>query len=320
MKLPFCRACIIFFTILSFETFNLLQAGSLTQTHQWIQILENKQKSQDSVISVMSLKINALQQQIDSLSSIKSTLPAEEKKAENPATLKVRRNFGVSDLLLFLISALAVLLAVAVSVFVPFYFFRENHRLREEVRNIMIELQRIKSLPVTKDSFANQRESTPTEYDGSPRPPASIYGGTEFEPGKPASEEYMPRKEKELSTVEFITRLELCIIANQEDEFNHAVAEMMQASSSKETTALLRFLHRIAACVFRGRMPAQAPVMAEIKQFLWSCDSPVYHQTEKIVSWARSSTRLSDAQRAYIFSISTELDRMLAEHNRQFNT
>lgn len=323
MKLPFCRACIIFLAILSFETFNLLQAaGPLTQTHQWIQMLEDRQKVQDSVISVMNLKINSLQQQVDSMSLINSVVPAKEKKAENPVPLNVnaRRNFGVSDLLLFLIAALAVLLAVAVSVLVPFYFFRENHRLREEVRNIMIELQRIKSLPVTKDSLANQRENDPPEYEGSPRPPASVYNGTEFEPGKQASDEYMPRKEKELSTVEFITRLELCIIANQEDEFNHAVAEMVQAASSKETTTLLRFLHRIAACVFRGRMPAQAPVMAEIKQFLWSCDTPVYYQTEKIVSWARSSTRLSDAQRAYIFSISTELDRMLAEHNRQFNT
>ena len=124
---------------------------------------------------------------------------------------------------------------------------------------------------------------------------------------------------KELSTVESITRLELCIIANHEDEFNHAVAEMVQSYPSAEITTLLRYLHRVAACVFRGRMPAQAPVMAEIRQLLWSCGSPVLYQTDKIVSWARSSTRLSDAQRGYIFSIASELEKIIVEHNRQFN-
>ncbi len=320
MKLPFCRACILLILILSFGNSTFLQAAPPSQIHQWIQILEDKQNVQDSVISMMSLEISALQQQIDSLSQKKISLPAEEKKAVNINAAPVRKDSGISNLLLFLIAGLAGLLAIAVSVFVPFYFFRENHRLRDEVHGLMIELQRVKSLSgIQKSGGSSDSEVTP-KYEQPQQPVSSVFSGPEPEYSKPQSPDYLPKKERELSTVEFITRLELCIIANQEDEFNHVVAEMVQATAAKETTTLLRFLHRVAACVFRGRMPAQAPVMAEVQQFLWSCDTPVYYQTEKIVSWARSSTRLSDAQRAYIFSISSELDRMLAEHNRQFNT
>jgi hypothetical protein len=283
-------------------------------------MLEDKQNVQDSVIRVINIELNTLRQQIDSLSAIKSSFPAAEKKTVSPVVSQVKKDFGISNLLLVLLAGIAGLLAIVVSVLVPFYFFRENHRLRDEVHGLMIELQRVKSLSGFQKAEGKTDSELSSKYEQQTQPvSSSVFSGPEYERGKPLKADYTPKKERELSTVEFITRLELCIIAIQEDEFNHVVAEMVQATAAKETTVLLRFLHRVAACVFRGRMPAQAPVMAEVQQFLWACDTPVYYQTEKIVSWARSSTRLSDAQRAYIFSISSELEKMLAEHNRQFN-
>lgn len=314
MKLSFAGVCFILFNILIIGNTDL-QAGALTQTHQWIQIIEDRQKQQDSIVKGMSLEISNLRVRIDSLLTTQHIKPAETANTANPA---IKKEQGISNLLLALFAGLAGLLAIAVSIFVPFYFFRENHRLREEVRGLMFELQRIKTSPSSQEPVAAVKNTMVRPETISP-PSSVLYPETDLNTGKPATPEYTPKQDKEFSTIEFITRLELCIMANQEDEFNHVVAEMVQSTASREMTAILRFLHRLAACVFRGRMPAQAPVMAEIKQFLWGCETPVYYQTEKIVTWARSSTRLSDAQRAYIFSISSEMDKMLAEHNRHCN-
>lgn len=312
MKLSSTIACLTISALLSLAG-KPLCAGPLTQTHQWIQMLEDKQKIQDSAIGRLNQNVASLHKQLDSLSLTIITIPEKQEKL----TPEKENNF--SGLLLALFAGLAGLLAIAVSVFIPFYFFRENNRLREEVRNLMLELQRIKTAPVSSENREIRATEPGHKSETFTQQPASVSGEAGIDQNKAFTTDFQTIKDKELSTVEFITRLELCIIANQEDEFNHVVAEMVQTTASKETTALLRFLHRVAACVFRGRMPAQAPVMAEVRQFLWACETPVYYQTEKIVSWARSSTRLSDAQRAYIFSISSELDKMLAEHNRQYN-
>jgi hypothetical protein len=314
MKLSLPGACFISIIILSTAN-NCVADTPLSQTHQWIQTLEDKVNQHDSSINNLIKALPALQRQIDSLASEKELIPVKE----NGSQVAITQEQSRTNLLIALLAGLAILLAIGVSVLVPFYFFRENNRLREEVRNLMVEVQRVKPYIQPVETRETRPAETAVKQEFSPRPATSLYSEPAHETGFGRVVDYTAKKEKERSTIEFITRLELCIIADQEDEFNLVVADIVQLSASGETTALLRYLHRIAACVFRGRMPAQAPVMAEVKQFLWACQAPVYYQTEKIVSWARSSTRLSDTQRGYIFSISSELEKMLAEHNRQYN-
>lgn len=315
MKVLLLRIYITSIAIILFAG-NCFSASPLSQTHQWIQQLENKLNSHDSVIIDLKGEIAGLQQQVDSLTAVKSATKFAEVKGPE---IKDDQKPLSTNFLTALFAGLAAILAIAVSVLVPFYFFRENNRLRDEVRSLLLELQRIKTAGTVVEKPETIIATPTVKHETVERAEAQLFAEPDVIDDESNKSDIGSKPAKELSTVESITRLELCIIANQEDEFNHAVAEMVQSYPSAEITTLLRYLHRVAACVFRGRMPAQAPVMAEIRQLLWSCGSPVLYQTDKIVSWARSSTRLSDAQRGYIFSIASELEKIIVEHNRQFN-
>ena len=312
MKLSLPGVCLIIITTV-FAATCVAQTPSVAQTPD-NRTLEDRLNLQDSVILNLNGSLSAMQNRMDSITQVNQQ--AENQKSTMLSFLRkpfFEEKFSALDVLLAVFAGFAGLVALLVSIFVPLSFLRENRRLRKEMRTLFSEIQTLKLYAQSRENRNIAVPGQELQQEKNPvgdEPPVET--ATEQKPG------VSPLK-KDISTAEFLARLELCIIANREDEFNRVVAEVVQYTASKDTTALLRYLHRIAACVFRGRMPAQAPVMAEVKQYLWACESPVFYQTDKIVSWARSSTRLSDAQRAYIFSISTELEKMLAEHNREYN-
>jgi hypothetical protein len=269
--------------------------AGMSPFQRWLQILEDRQVKQDSTIKSLKTRIDSISRTVEYQSAeIKS-------KHETTPLQKTSSPWYTQNLTrtLFIIAGSLLLILLVLVILLPILMYRELNKLKEEVDtrfdalNIETEKIRVTNIP---------------EKEVSEKKPMGV---------KDQLDELLTLDDKETFVRTHISLMELSIITLRESESNQAYAALNKLPVSKEFTGVVRFLHRVSACVFRGRMPALEPVISEILHHFNDYSGEIEWNINPIKEWLNTAKELSSDQIRYLNQLVASVEKIISIHNSE---
>jgi hypothetical protein len=271
------------------------KTGGMSATYRWLQILEDRQVKQDSTLLHMQLQMDSLQKKIavNPVNSIpeKTSLIRPEKDLPWYTDRSLKNILIAGGGLLLLILLTVIIL--------PVLIYRRIRGIETSVENDSLESNLNEVQPETQGKYVKEQ--------------------VDFKPAavKEQLDDLLTLNDRQMLVMSNVSLMELSILALRESECNLAYAALNRLPVSKEFSGVVRYLHRISACIFRGRMPSLEPVISEILQYVNEASGEIKWNISPTKEWLATATDLSSDQVKYLTKLTASVEKIISIHNAE---